>query len=138
MGGGRENKEKEVKVVGSKGDQTEGDRTMTSAEVYQWSEVIGKQLPMLRYWQRIGLALFSLGVVLAWTLTHGILADADPLERAALTRGTRQNFSRFRLGIRALARCRSLARMPFWNFHFRSEMPSFYMPTPIHPLSVVY
>lgn len=82
--------------------------------------------------------LLILAVAMAWTLTHGILADADPLERAALTRGNRQNFSLFRLGIRALARYRSLAQMPFWDLHFRSDLPLSYQPPPIHPLSVVY
>lgn len=80
--------------------------------------------------------LLVLAVAMAWTLTHGILADADPLERVALTRGKRHTFSLFRLGIRALARCRTLARMPSWNFHFRPVSAPL-IPT-THPLSVVY
>lgn len=81
--------------------------------------------------------LLILAVAMAWTLTHGVLAAADPLERAALTRGNRHTFSLFRLGIRALARCRFLARLPFCGLYFRSTFPPFQPPPPIHSLSVV-
>lgn len=74
---------------------------------------------------------------MAWTLTHGILAEADPLEHATLTWGNRQRFSLFRLGIRALARYRTLARLPFWNFHFPHNLPLSYNAPPIHPLGIV-
>lgn len=61
---------------------------MTSIEVYQWSEVIGNFLPMLTYCQRIGLALYSLGPVLAELCMLSKVAErlewigkADSIER---------------------------------------------------------
>lgn len=60
---------------------------MSQRELYQWSEEIRKHLP-LKKWQALGLALFSIGIVLAERCTLSKVAEklvwrgkADSVER---------------------------------------------------------
>ncbi len=75
--------------------------------------------------------LLVLALALAWTLTQGAQAAATPATRALLTRGRRQTFSLFRLGLRALARWRSLREAPLWELAFP------HLPLPPPPKTVV-
>ena len=48
---------------------------MNSLQLYQWTEMIDKAFPSLGRWQKLTLALFSYGVVLARNCTLSAVAD---------------------------------------------------------------
>jgi hypothetical protein len=66
--------------------------------------------------------LLVLALAYAWTLTHGTLVmEGDPVWRRRVTRGTRQRFSWFRLGLRYLSQALWLQQPIYLGLFFAPD-----------------
>jgi hypothetical protein len=80
---------------------------MNSQQLYQWIEQVARDFPMLGKWQAEGLALFSLGVVLAERCTLSKVAEKLLLvgKPDSLERGMQRWIANPRLDTEEMSRC---------------------------------